>query len=242
MGSVPSPLVTYPPLDFSLVGMSHWRGPKWAASFEGFPTSGARSVYLAHAVDEAGLIVVKSAHRQRWDAEHGGGTLADNANSDRLRAKTVATFAWVLLLFLVDSARPELQGQDRSDYETGMVPFVTGHADKWSYWETAEWTFGKRSITARVFRFADSWTGFSIDDPDRYIAVASYHMAGTDLHLDEIHATSYGFDFSVPFRIDQLQELTADRPDLKSAMGGGILHSDHKAVMAASPWSIRRTK
>jgi len=226
----------YPPLDFSLTGLSQCLGPRWVTSFEGFPSFGVRSVYLAHSVEDGGLIVVKTAHRQRWDDDHGGGNRTGSEDSDRLRTRNSELFARVLVLFIVDSTRPELQGEDRSYYKTGIYPFVDSHAEEWRRWESAQWSLGEQSLDARVFRFADGWTGFSVDDPDRYIAVAAYNVADTNVRLEEVDGAAYDFDFSMPFTIEQLRAHTDTKPDVASLMRARTKHPNHEAVSAASPW------
>ena len=223
MRSVPG----YPPLDFSLTGLSQWPGPKWVASFDGYPMFGVRSVYLAHSVEDGGLIVVKTAHRQRWDDEHGRHLSLLEHFSD---------FAGVLLRFMVDSARPELQGEDRSFYNTGLNPFAYSHNKEWRTWERAQWSLAEQSLDARVFRFADGWTGFSVDDPDRYIAVAAYNVTDTNVRLEEVDGASYGLDFTKPFGTEALQSLAETNPNVASLMRARAKHPDHQAVITASPW------
>ncbi len=222
----------YPPLDFSLVGLSRCPGPKWVASFDGHPMFGVRSVYLAHSLEGGGLIVVKTAHRQRWD-EHRGGSR--RLNPEEMQAHNLEMFAYVLLLFMVDSAHPELQQEDLSSYNAGKGPFADSHAQGWQEWERATWRLGAKTLDARIFRFGDGWTGFSVDDPDRSIAVVAYNVTDTNVHLDEVDGATYDFDFDLPFTIKDLRGQVEVKPDVASLMRAHAKHPDHEAVISASP-------
>jgi hypothetical protein len=107
----------------------------------------------------------------------------------------------------------------------------------WTGWEAARRSLDETRLDARVFRLAGGWTGFSIDDPNRYIPVAAFNMADASVSLDEVEAASYGFDLSTPYRIGHLQDAQSEsQSDLKSLMRARTVHPDHEAVMAASPW------
>jgi len=76
--------------DFSLIGLSQSPGLKWVASFDGFPMIEVRSVYLAHSFDDGGLIVVKTANRQRWVDDHGGEN--PRVDPEEMRTRLLETF------------------------------------------------------------------------------------------------------------------------------------------------------
>jgi hypothetical protein len=222
----------YPPLDFSLVGLSQPTGARWVASFDGFPTFGVRSVYLAHSLEDGGLIVVKTAHRQRWHDERG--PESRHASPEKMAARAREIFAYVLLLFMVDSAYPELTKEELATYNAGKGTFADKYAQRWQEWEPATWSLGGKMIDANIFRFGDGWTGFTVDDPDRYIAVAAYRVADTSVRLDEVDGGAYDFDFSMPFAIKTLREQGSTKPDVASLMRARARHPDHEAVIAAN--------
>jgi hypothetical protein len=222
----------YPALDFSLVGLSQSSGTKWVASFDGFPLFGVRSVYLAHSLRDGGLIVVKTTHRQRWHDERG--PESRHAGPEEMRARALESFAFVLLLFMVDSAYPELAKEELASYNAGKGTFADRYVQRWQEWEPATWSLGGKTIDARIFRFGDGWTGFTVDDPDRYIAVAAYRVGDTSVRLDDVDGAAYDFDFSMPFAIKTLRDQSSTKPDVASLMRAHARHPDHEAVIAAN--------
>jgi hypothetical protein len=212
----------HPPLDFPLVGLSKWPDPKWVNFFEGEHGKAVRSVLLAHSLGEDGLIVVKTAPRPRWDGD-----------------VEATDFAFGLLLWIADSARPapegeaSLKGEERGSYNKGVVTFAENHAAEWEAWEPARWRLGGRNIESRVFRFAHAWTGLSVDDPDRYIGVIAYNVVDTNVSLDEVDGGSYDFDFSKAFGIEDLQAQVGSKPNVESIIRAPTRHPDHEAVIGA---------
>jgi hypothetical protein len=220
----------YLPLDFSLVGLGQWPGSKWVASFDGHPMVGVRSVYLAHSVEDGRLIVAKTAPRQRWNDDHEGENPRENP--EEMRARHLETFAYVLVLFMVDSAYPELQEDELFSYNAGKGLFADSHAKGWKEWEPATWRLGQKTLEARIFRFGDGWTGFSVDDPDRYIAVAAYNVTDTNVRLEEVDGADYDFDFSLPFTLKDLRGQKDTKPHVARLMRSRKRHPDHDAVIA----------
>jgi hypothetical protein len=151
-----------------------------------------------------------------------------------LRAHNLETFAYVLLLFMVDSAYPELQEEDLSSYNAGKGFFADSYAKGWKEWERATWRLGAKTLEARIFRFGNGWTGFSIDDPDRYIAIAAYSVPDTNVDLEEVNGAAYGFDFSLPFTIEDLRAQKDTKPDVATLMRARTKHQDHEAVIAVT--------
>jgi hypothetical protein len=234
------PTTGHPPLDFLLVGLANRRGPKWVIFFEGEQEKPVWSVLLAHSVLEAGLVVVKTAPRQWWDRDMAGEVEAEDSH-----CRPGATdFAFGLLLWMIDSGRPAFEGEvalggdERADYNRGLVTFAKDHAAEWEMWEPARWTLGERNIEARIFRFAHAWAGFSVDDPDRYIGVIAYNVADTTVHLDEVDAASYNFDFTKSFGIADLQAQVGLRPDVESIIRAPARHPDHRVVIATASRAI----
>jgi hypothetical protein len=204
--------------------------------FEGEQGKPVWSVLLAHSVDDDGLVVVKTAPRRWWDRNMAGVVEAED-NPGRSGA---TDFAFGLLLWMADGARPALEGEaaltgeERGSYNRGLVTFAEGHGAEWETWEPARWTLGERSIDARIFRFAHAWAGFSVDDPDRYIGVVAYNVAETSVHLDNVDGPPYTFDFTKPFSIEDLQAQIASRPDVESVIRAPTRYRDHDVVIAAS--------
>ena len=95
------------------------------------------------------------------------------------------------------------------------------------------WSLGAETLNARVFRFADGWTEFSDDDPDRYIAAVAYNVADTNVRLDEVDGAAYDFDFSMPFTIEDLRGQKDTQPDVATLMHAHTRHPDHEAVITA---------
>lgn len=147
-------------------------------------------------------------------------------------------FAFGLLLHMVDSGRPalegeaSLEGEERASYNRGLVTFAEDHGAEWKTWESARWTLRDRNLDARIFRFAHAWAGFSVDDPDRYIGVIAYNVSDTTVHLAEVDGASYDFDFTEAFGIEDLQAQIDSRPDMESLVRAPARHPDHEAVIA----------
>jgi hypothetical protein len=230
MGGVTS-TPAHPSLDFSLVGVAQWPGPRWVEFFEGQHGQPVQSVLLAHSDGENGLIVVKTAPRPRRARGEGD----ENPGETNLEA---ANFAFELLLWTTDSARPALdgdaalKGEERASYNRGLVTFAEDHGAQWDTWERARWNLGKQNLDARIFRFAHGWTGFSVDDPDRWIGVIAYNVAETTVRLDEVDGVSYNFDFTKPFGIEDLQAQVGSRPEVESIIRAPVRYPDHEIVIA----------
>jgi hypothetical protein len=224
----------HPPLDFSLVGLAKPRGPNWVIFFEGEHEKPVWSVLLAHSAGDNGLVVVKTAPRQRWDRDMAGEVEAEDGHG----GSGATDFAFGLLLWMIDSGRPALEGEaalsgdDRAAYNRGLVTFAEDHGAEWETWEPARWTLGERNIEARVFRFAHAWAGFSVDDPDRYVGVTAYNVADTTVRLDEIDGASYNFDFTKSFGIEDLQAQVGSRPDVESIIRAPARYPGHRVVIA----------
>lgn len=228
------PSAGHPPLDFSLVGLAQWRGPKWVYFFEGQQGQAAWSVLLAHSVGDDGLVIVKTAPRRWWDRSMAG-EVEGEKHPGREGAKD---FAFDLLLQMTDSARPalegetSLEGEERASYNRGLVTFAEDHGAEWKTWGSDRWTLGDRSFDARIFRFAHAWAGFSVDDPDRYIGVIAYNITDTTVHLAEVDGASYDFDFTKTFGIEDLQAQADSSPDVESVVRAPARHPDHQVVIA----------
>jgi hypothetical protein len=237
--------IGFPPLDFSLVGLAKPPGRKWVHFFEGERKDGiaqpAWSVSLAHSVEETGLIVVKTAPRDRWDRDMGGEVGGTEGRQG------ISEYAFGLLLWLTDSGRPAPEGnaslkeEERASYNQGLVTFSEDHGAEWETWETARWTIGEQNLDARIFRFAHGWVGFTIDDPDRYIGVISYNVSDIAVHLDEVDGSSYNFDFTQPFDIEDLQDQVGSRPNVESIIRAPKRYPDHQVVMATPSRVISST-
>jgi hypothetical protein len=244
MEPVPS-TTRFPPLDFSLVGLAKWPDRKWVDFFQGQWEWGVAkpvwSVLLAHSV-EGGLIVVKTAPRQRWNRDMGG-----EVEGEMNPGRGAGDFAFDLLRQMTDSGRPALEGEaalkeeERGSYNRGLVTFAEDHGAEWETWEPARWTLGERNLNARIFRFAHAWAGLSVDDPDRYIGVIAYNVADTSLHLDEVDGAPYDFDFTKPFGIEDLQAQADRRPDVESIIRAPRRFPDHQAVIATPSRVISST-
>ena len=122
------PTPGHPPLDFSLVGLAEGRGPKWVSFFEGEHGHAVWSVLLAHSVGDDELVVVKTALRRWWDR-----TMAGEVEGEKHPGKEGAKdFAFGLLLHMIDSGRPalegeaSLEGEERASYNRGLVTFCRG--------------------------------------------------------------------------------------------------------------------
>jgi hypothetical protein len=112
----------HPPLDFSPLGLARWPGPKWVEFFQGTIGQAVSSVVLAHFVEGGGLILVKTAPRQRWDREMGG-----SVEGEMNPGRGIADFAFDLVREMTDSGRPALdgdaalEGEERASYNRGLV-------------------------------------------------------------------------------------------------------------------------
>jgi hypothetical protein len=230
------PSTGFPPLDFSLVGLAESPGRKWVEFFQGKYEGGTRrpvwSVLLAHSVKNGGLIMVKTAPRQRWDREMGG-EIEGEMNTGR----GASDFAFDLLRQMIDSGRPALRGEaflkdeERAAYNRGVVTFAEDHGAEWETWESVRWTLGGHNIEARIFRFAHAWAGFSVDGQDRYIGVIAYNVTDTTVRLAEVDGSSYDFDFSKPFQLEDLQAQIGLRPDTESIVRAPRRYPDHQVVI-----------
>jgi hypothetical protein len=201
------------------------------------------SVLLAHSVEESGLVVVKTAPRQRWDREMGGDV--DGAMNP---GRGTSDFAFDLLRQMTDSGRPApdgevpFTGEERGTYNRGLVTFAEDHGAEWETWEPARWTLGERDMEAKLFRFAHAWAGFSVDDPDRYIGVIAYSVPDTAVHLAEVDGSSYDFDFSKPFDLEDLHTQVDSRPDTELVFRAVTRHRDHQVVIATGSRVISATE
>lgn len=223
----------HPPLDFSPLGLARWSGPKWVEFFQGTIGKAVSSVVLAHFVEGGELILVKTAPRQRWDSEMGGGV-----EGEMNPGRGSADFAFDLVRQMTDSGRPALdgnaalEGEERASYNRGLVTYAEDRGAEWETWEPALWCLGDRNVDARIFRFAHAWAGFSVDDPDRYVGVIAYNVKDTFVRLDTADDASYSFDFSKPFGIEDLQAQVGSRPDVESVIRAPSRCADHEAVVS----------
>jgi hypothetical protein len=201
------------------------------------------SVLLAHSVEKSGLVVVKTAPRQRWDREMGG-----QVDGEMDPGSGASDFAFDLLRQMTDSGRPAregdgaLTGEERAAYNRGLVTFAEEHGAEWKGWEPARWTLGKRNIEAKIFRFANAWAAFSVDDLDRYIGVIAYNVTDATLDLAEVDGSAYDFDFSKPFHLEDLQAQVGSRPDTELLVRSVMRHRDHQVVMATRSRVISATE
>ncbi len=235
------------PLDFSLVGLADWPGRKWVEFFQGKWERGVAkpvwSVLLAHSVEKSGLVVVKTAPRQRWDREMGG-----EVDGEMNPGRGASDFASDLLRQMTDSGRPALEGEaaltgeERASYNRGLVTFAEDRGAEWETWEPARWTLGERNIEAKIFLFAHAWAGLSVDDPDRYIGVIAYNVTDTTVHLAEVDGSLYDFDFTKPFRLEDLQSQLGSRPDSESVVRAATRQRDHQVVIATRSRVISATE
>jgi hypothetical protein len=223
----------HPPLDFSPLGLARWPGPKWVEFFQGTIGQAVSSVILAHFVEGGGLILVKTAPRQRWDREMGG-----SVEGEMNPGRGIADFAFDLVREMTDSGRPALdgdaalEGEERASYNRGLVTYAEDRGAEWETWEPAQWTLGDRNVDARIFRFAHAWVGFSVDDSDRYVGVIAYNVKDTFLRLATADDASYNFDFSKPFGIEDLQAQVGSRPDVESVIRAPSRYADHEVVVS----------
>jgi hypothetical protein len=241
------PTTGFPPLDFSLVGLADWPGRKWVEFFQGTWDRGLAkpvwSVLLAHSGEKSGLVVVKTAPRQRWDREMGG-----EVDGEMNAGRGASDFAFDLLRQMTDSGRLALEvevaltGEERAAYNRGLVTFAEDHGAEWETWEPARWTLGERGIEARTFRFAHAWAGFSVDDPDRYIGVIAYNVTETTVRLAEVDGSSYDFEFSKPFHLEDLQAQVGSRPDTELVVRATTRHRDHQVVIVTRSRVISATE
>lgn len=166
-----------------------------------------------------------------------GGHVVGEQNPGRWGA---CDFAFDLVRVIADTARPQLHGQpsplgeERGAYNKGIVPFAESQAKGWETWEPARWRLGQRELEAKIFRFAHTWTGFSVDEPDRYIGIAAYKVVDTIVSLSEADGAAYGFDFSKPFGIEDLQAQVGSQPNVESVIRARTREPDHGAVIAAN--------
>lgn len=223
----------HPPLDFSLLGLARWPGPKWVEFFQGTIGEAVSSVILAHLVVGGGLILVKTAPRQRWNREMGG-----QVEGEMNPGRGSGDFAFDLVRQMTDSGRPELDGdaalagEERAAYNRGLVTYAEDRGAEWATWEPTLWTLGDRNVDARIFRFAHAWAGLSVDDPDRYIGVIAYNVKDAFVRLDAADGASYNFDFTKPFGIEDLQAQVSSRPNVESIIRSPTRYADHEVVVS----------
>jgi hypothetical protein len=228
-GSMSSIVDQHPALDFSLFGLAGWEGVRWVPFFAGEVGKPVWSVSLAHSANGA-LILVKTAPRQWFDR-----AMVGRDRKEEAAARGPIEFAAESLAQMADAGRPEvdLPSEQHGQYNQGIWPFAESHAARWTEWEPAQWKLGERTLDARVFRFAHGWTGITDDGPDRYIGVTAYNAPHTHMSLAEVDGSLYGFDFSQPFKIQDL----AGGPHLHlfSVARSKGLQSDHQLVLATKP-------
>ena len=219
----------HPPLDFSLFGLTEWDGVRWVPFFAGEVGRPVWSVSLAHSADGT-LVLVKTAPRQRYDQ-----LMVGRDRQEEAAILGPMEFAAESLAQMADAGRPEvdLPSEQRGRYNQRIWPFAEEQAAGWTEWEPARWTLGQRPLGARIFRFAHGWTGLTLDEPHHYIGVTAYNVADTHVSLTEVDGSLYGFDFSQPFKI---QDLTGGpHLDLFSIARSKNLQPGHELVLATEP-------
>jgi hypothetical protein len=187
-GSAMPPRPAFAPIRFDLVGLADWYGRRFIVDFRGQlgPDGSSRpttSVTLGHA-DEAHLITVCTAGRQDWD---------DEANDKHREGHGAYAFAQGALFSLVDLRTPRHQTDEQwRGYAARIWSYASQHANEWTEWEPAEWSRAGERLHARLYRFANAWTGLTVGDLDRYIGVTAVGPVDTHIALAEVIGEPYG--------------------------------------------------
>jgi hypothetical protein len=213
----------HPPIDFSLFGVREWRGAHWVGFFEGEVGKPVWSVTLDHHRPDPALILVKAAPRERWDRVMAG----DEPGAD--------VFASDLVRVLLDMARPEfVEESERARYNRSIWPFACAEGSQWESWAPAQWAIEGNPVPARVWPFAHGWTGLTLGDPQHYVGVTAFDVSDTGVDLVAVSGAEYGFEFSVPFSILDLQAQVPERPDTSDIVRSESRHPDHERVLASA--------
>lgn len=196
---------TSPPVDFAVHGLDWaFKGARWVDFFEGMPGMPCWALWLGHRVHDADQGVrVGSLPRRRYDetmCPGGGDPLAEVAFS--------GAFGLVNLT-LPDSSVP------RPD---GLIMALVEHAErqaKWyREWPLVTWEVDGRQVTARVWRFAGGWAGFTDALDESYVVVVGLGVEPEGLRLVRVtNAAAYGADLAAPLSLTQLGRQKSTRPE-----------------------------
>jgi hypothetical protein len=211
----------HPPLDFSLFGLNEWSGARWVEFFEGEIGEPVWAVTLAHSRDPA-LVLVRFAPTKPWDRRMAGGLPGATA------------FACSLLVALIDMARPELDGSEHDQYNRSIWAFAQEQAKTTESWEQTQWGWDGHTVPARIRRFAHAWTGFTLGVPGHYVGVTAFNLVDPRIDLIRVNGADYGFDFTVPFRIDELNTRRPQRLNPSEIVRSKRRLPDHDEVLAST--------
>lgn len=202
------PVARSVPVDFTVYGLHRdIPGPRWVDFFEGGDelSGGAPwALWLGQrlADTERGLRI-GSMPRHRYEqamCPGGGDPLAEVAFS--------GAFGLVnLTLPDGEVARPD-----------GLIETLLAHAEqnarRYETWKRVMWRVDGMSVRARIWEFADGWTGFTGDLDDSYVSVIGIGVSPEGLSLARVEKpAAYGVDFSQPISIADLGRHRATRPE-----------------------------
>lgn len=213
-------VLAFPPLDFSLFGLSEWTGACWVEFFEGESGKPVWSVTLAHHSEDSALVLVRTSPKERWDRLIAGG-----------QQPGAAEFAADLVRVVIDAARAEFDTDERSRYNRAVPAFAQDQGNGWESWESAQWSLDGHAIPARIWRFAHAWTGLTLGVSARYVGVTAFNVEDTEVDLTEVYGSDYGFDFTVPFWIHGLEDQLPRRPSTRDIYHSKRRHHDHDRVL-----------
>lgn len=205
----------HPPLDFPLYGLdSPAVGRRWVEFFEGQLGLPVWSVWLDHLIDDR-LLVVRTAPQARWNDVMGRGAAAG-----------MVEFAATGIRVLLDQPRPQLGAGEGVAYDEQLVSTSESVARQWKKWEAVAWPVDGEDHDARVRTFSNSWTGVLALGEDLYVGVTGINSTDPSVALTRVEGADYGFDFTSPFGIADLESRAAQYPDIGHILEAGRLRAD----------------
>lgn len=217
----------FPAIDFPVYGLTPlWEGPRWLSHVHGELGHSARAVCLAHGRTPT------ATPQEQWVEVISTSVDCDIDAADDKGPSRGAAYAAAFALVNLTQPDDDLVAADFWDAALAHIEHV---ADRWESWQQVTWQVDGHDRTARVWRWAGAWAGFTGALGETRVSVIASGVDADGIAMSRVtDSEAYGFDLTRQVRYPEDLEasrLAALGPvDDETLSYGWPVHADHLSL------------